>query len=280
MYRVSKQIIEAILPNGFDCMLRKRNLAAFRKKSCAQKSNAVMQCLDYRVRITDGQNFYMQYKDEFINRIYHFDALRPDPLIIDGGSNMGMSILRFKFIYPNARVIGFEPDPTLFRLLSENMTVNNMCDVQLVNAGLAAEDGEALFAPDGQAGGQLSHSGNIKVKMERLSRYLGEPVDFLKLNIEGTELDVLAEVAEAGCLRNVRELVLEYHGWAHQEQKLGKILNLLDEQGYRYLVHDFDAETCSASKPPFRLSADTTWFCLIYAKRNDSIADSDNGDIN
>lgn len=268
-----KKIIATVYSLGVDCMLRKLSLAAFRIKSFTQKPGTVMKCLDYRVRITDGQNYYMQYKDEIINGIYRFDAQRPDPLIIDGGSNMGMSILHFKHTYPQARIVGFEPDHSLFRLLSENMTNNKIDDVRLVNAGLAAEDGESGFTPDGQAGGHLSSSGQVRVKMERLSKYLGEPVDFLKLNIEGAELDVLTEAATAGCLRNVRELVLEYHGWAKQKQKLGDILNLLDDQGYRYLIHDFDAETCSASKPPFHLSANTTWFCLVYARRNDLIAD-------
>lgn len=216
----------------------------------------------------------MQYKDEFVQGIYSFQALRHDPLIIDAGSNVGMSILYFKHLYPHARVIGFEPDPAIFNILAENLSRNKITGVELVNAGLSAADGETCFTSDGQAGGQLVASGDVRVRMERLSRHLGVPVDFLKMNIEGAELDVLTEAAEKNCLKNVRELVLEYHGWPREEQKLGKILNLLAEQGFRYLIHDFDAETCGASKPPFRLSADTTWFCLVYAKRSDLIAES------
>jgi hypothetical protein len=48
---------------------------------------------------------------------------------------------------------------------------------------------------------------------------------------------------------------------------LGDILNLLDRQGFCYLVHDFDAETCPTTKPPFRLTQETTWFCLVYARK-------------
>ena len=230
---------------------------------------SVVRFLDYQVQITDGPNFYMQYKDEFVQGIYGFDAACHDPLIIDGGSNMGMSILHFKEKYPLARIIGFEPDPDIFQLLTDNLASNNVGGVQLVNSALAAEDGVISFSPDGQSGGRLADSGPRQVPVERLSKYLCETVDFLKLNIEGGELSVLAEAAQAGNLRNVRELVLEYHGWPNQEQKLGDILNLLNQQGYRYLVHDFDTETCGSSKPPFRLTADTTWFCLVYAKRND-----------
>jgi len=274
MLSLIKRMSSSCLQAGDSRILRRLRLTALRMKSWEQKPLTILKCLDYRVRITDGPNFYMQYKDEFINRIYHFDALRPNPLIIDGGSNMGMSILYFKRIYPEARIIGFEPDPFIFRLLEENVRLNSISGVQLVNAGMATEDGEGFFAPNGQAGGQFAASGDMRVRMERLSKYLVETVDFLKLNIEGAELDVLTEAAESGRLRNVRELVLEYHGWANQEQKLGWILNLLDEQGYRYLVHDFDVETCGSSKPPFRLSINTNWFCLVYAKRNDLITDS------
>lgn len=108
--------------------------------------------------------------------------------------------------------------------------------------------------------------------MERISDYLNEPIDFLKLNIEGEELAVLQEAEASGRLRNVRELVLEYHGWPKGEQRLGAILELLDRQGFRYLIHDFDAESCCASKPPFHLTPQTTWFCLVYARRQDDEA--------
>ena len=233
------------------------------------RTSGVERFLGYTVRITDGPNFYMQFKDEFVQRIYHFEAIRPDPLIIDGGSNMGMSILYFKHTYPQARVIGFEPDPALLRIVQENVTSNDLTDVTLINAGLSARAGMVTFTPDGSAGGRIGGRGSIEVRMERLSDYLDEPVDFLKLNIEGEELPVLQEATASGKLGNVRELVLEYHGWPAGEQRLGAILNVLDEQGYRYLIHDFDAETNGATKPPFRLTLRKTWFCLVYARRVD-----------
>ena len=226
--------------------------------------------LDYDIRITDGPNFYIQCKDEFINKIYHFDSECPDPLIIDGGCNMGMSILYSKRIYPAARIIGFEPDPNIFQLVSENVSRNGLKDVTLIEAGLGKEPGRTTFAADNKAAGQFSSDGTgIEVRVERLSDYVLEQVDFLKLNIEGQELPVLEELEESGKIKLIRELVLEYHGWANGEQRLGRILNLLDRCGFRYLVHDFDHETGYATKPPFKHTADTVWFCLVHAKRMD-----------
>jgi len=245
------------------------HLARFRKKVWRKKPNSLAQCLNYTVRITDGANFYIQYKDEFIQRIYHFEARRPDPLIIDGGSNMGMSILYFKHRYPKARIIGFEPDPAIFQLLQENVSRNQLENIQLIEAGLGEKSGTTTFIADGTAGGQLQageKKGTISVRVEALSKYLNEPVDFLKMNIEGQELPVLQEIEASGKLRLVREMVFEYHGWPNGEQRLGEILTLLDRNGFRYLLHDFDAESCHATKPPFRLTPQTTWFCLVYAR--------------
>ena len=44
-----------------------------------------------------------------------------DPLIIDCGANIGISVLEWKSRWPMARVICFEPDPDAFRLLEMNI---------------------------------------------------------------------------------------------------------------------------------------------------------------
>lgn len=226
-----------------------------------------------RVRVTDGPNFYMQYKDEFVRRIYHFESTRRRPVIVDGGANIGMSSLYFKHVYPQARIVAFEPDPAIFELLQENVAANGCDGVQLVNAGLGPEAGCFEFDPDSSAGGQITASrSDGGVRVERLSDYLDEQVDFLKLNIEGLELPVLAEAADAGKLGQVQEMVVEYHGWPGQQQRLGELLQLLDRAGFRYMVHDFDSETCPVTKPPFRLQSATTWFCLVYARQQGLIS--------
>lgn len=222
-----------------------------------------------QVHYTDIVSLYMEYKDIFVHRIYHFETTNAKPYIIDGGGCIGMSVLYFKSVYPEARIISFEPDREIFNILQTNVMANRFKNVELVQAGLAAEAGEVSFVSDGLDGGKICDSrvGKATIRTVTLSDYLDSPVDFLKLNIEGQELPVLEEAAASGRLRNVRELVLEYHGWAGGEQGLGAILILLDREGFRYLVHDFDTETCGASKPPFRVTSATTWFCLVYARR-------------
>ena len=99
------------------------------------------------VRINDGPNFFMQYKDIFINRIYHFDTESPAPTILDCGGNIGMSVLYYKLIYPEAQITTFEPDPAVFGYLLDNMTRHGMDDVRLVQAAVCGREGSLTFTP-------------------------------------------------------------------------------------------------------------------------------------
>ena len=226
---------------------------------------------NFRITYTDILSLYVEYKDIFCRLIYHFDSEKAKPYIIDGGGCIGMSVLYFKSVYPEAKVICFEPDPEIFKILQHNLTTNGLSDVTLINAGLAKDEGILSFSSDNVDGGKIvqNDQGNTQIQAVRLSKYISGPVDFLKLNIEGQELDVLQEVEESGKLHNIKEIVIEYHGWPDGSQKLGELLTILERNGFRYLIHDFDRETCSASKPPFRLQPQTTWFCLVYARKQD-----------
>jgi FkbM family methyltransferase len=249
---------------------QQEELRKLRDRLWDKPANALCQIGDYRLRITDGPNAYMQYKDVFVRGIYRFTCDHEQPVIIDGGSNMGISVLGFKHDHPGARVIAFEPDPGIADLLAENLDRNGISDVEIVPAGLAAQAGVLSFTPDGSAGGHIVDvpaALTSSIQVVKLSDYLAEPVDFLKLNIEGQELPVLQEIHKSGRLHNVQRMVIEYHGWAGGKQSLGDLLNLLDCEGYRYLVHDFDSETGPITKPPFRHRPRADWFCLVHAQR-------------
>lgn len=247
-----------------------RTRAAFRLESLRarlwrQPAGAIVTLDGMRLRITDGPNAYVQYKDEFVRRNYSFQSTSASPVVIDGGANMGMFALATLRDHPTARITAFEPDQQIFDILRENLAANGAGHVSLVNAAVGPMDGTMGFSADGQAGGALDAQGTSRVRVERLSRYLGEPVAFVKLNIEGAELDVLHEIADAGVIRNIGAMVVEYHGWPAGEQRLGRLLQLLGDNGFRYMIHDFDEQSNPRTKPPFAPPGDSPWFVLVYA---------------
>lgn len=253
-------------------------LTRLRRRMLAKppRTDGVEHVLHYNVRINDGPNFYTLYKDIFQSRVYHFESQRPDPVILDCGSNIGMSILYFKHLYPRAGIIGFEPDPAIFPYLEENMSCNRLSDVKTVQAAVAGRAGTLAFYSDGKYGSCLAEhlpadapasSTRHEVPCVRLREYLTGPVDFLKMNIEGAEYEALADAADR--LRQVREMVVEYHHLPGLPRTLHAILALLHEQGFEYLINDFDPETNGGVRPPFRLAPDSRYFLLIYARRLD-----------
>ena len=224
----------------------------------------------FHVSYNHLRSLYMQYRTIFWEGIYDFHSLTEQPFIIDGGSCIGMSTLRFKQLYPGASIICFEPDPDVALLLVENISRNKLDGVEVVVAGLSDKDGELSFQADDSDGGRFVEDadGQPPMRIQRLSPYLKDQVDFLKLNIEGHELPVLQEVAESGKLAQVRMMVIEYHGWAGQGQRLGEVLKLLDSEGFKYYVHDFDKTVCAVTQPPFEAAGERDWFCLIAAFRS------------
>ena len=262
-----------------------RHLAWQRLVLATKRSGSLFSCRGYAVRIHDVPYTYLLYKDSFVRRIYHFEAHCRDPLILDCGSNIGMSVLYFKSVYPHARIIGFEPDPAVFPYLRENVDRNRLLDVTLVQAALASQEGQLLFFSDGTCGSCLAgHAPDDvedgrwvkhQVPCVRLRDYLIEPIDFLKMNIESAEWEVLADSEDR--LRQIREMVIEYHHLPGLARTLHDILALLHRQGFAYLIHDFDAETNPGSVPPFRLAPDSRYWLLIYAKRLDAHPSGDRG---
>jgi len=252
-------------------------LAWLKRRLWNRPPGTLVRYKDLTIRINNGPNAYVGLKDIFVRRIYHFDSPRPDPLIVDCGSNIGLSILYFASTYPSSRVIGFEPDPTIFPYLQENMARNNVHNLELIHAAVSARPGPTTLHSDGTCGSHLARGASsdapgaatrYQVPCVRLRDYLTERVDFLKMNIEGAEWEVLEDCEDR--LSQVREMIIEYHHLPELPRTLHRILTLLDRQGFEFLINDFDAVTNPGSLPPFRLEATSRYFLLVYARRRAS----------
>lgn len=214
----------------------------------------------------DILSFYMAAKDIFLNRIYDFTSSKQKPRIVDGGGHIGLFALFARQKYPDAQITVFEPDEESLQLLKYNLDANGASDVTVVKAGLYSHEGKLPFGSDHSDGSSLFlEKKNTRINVVCLSHYIDAEIDFLKLNVEGAELDVLTEIESK--LPLVKEMVMEYHGFPEIGQNLHTLLTILSHAGFRYLIHDFDGETNPATKPPFQLEFNTRYFLLIYAKR-------------
>lgn len=207
-----------------------RELARIRK--LPRGSSGATSLLGPPVRFPHAASFLAQHKAIFVERSYDFDSAGP-PRIIDGGANIGLASLFWKRKWPDANVTAFEADPEIASLARENFR-SAAVDVDLVEAALSDENGFVRFIRDGADAGRIGDAGRIAVPALRLSPYLEHPVDLLKLDIEGAESDVLVESQHY--LNNVERLFVEYHSIVGEPQRLGELLTLLHDSGFRVAI--------------------------------------------
>lgn len=193
------------------------------------------------LHVHDHASFRLGKKELFREEVYKFISQNSTPFIIDCGSNIGMSILYFKTLYPEAKIIGFEADPSIFSFLEKNIRSYNLKDVTVLNRAVWDADDETLsFLAEGGAGGRLQERSAqfnyIDVKTTRLKNYLVEEIDFLKIDIEGAEHKVIADCADE--LRFVKNLFIEYHSMENRAQNLHLILEIISKAGFRYHIKE------------------------------------------
>jgi FkbM family methyltransferase len=217
---------------------RRRYLKASRR---ADRTERVMGA---KMRFTAYHTLEHLFREIFVEPSYAFRAGTKTPRIIDCGSNIGMSVLFFKTLYPHAEILAFEPGHTTHALLAENVRQNAWQGVRVLPQAVAADDGELEFFYDPNDPGSLLMStyaermpngASHRVEAVRLSRYIDAPVDFLKLDVEGAELGVIRDLQRSGALPVVREMVIEYHHHISRDvDALSELLGILETGGFGY----------------------------------------------
>ncbi len=186
------------------------------------------------LEIVDAASFLWTVPYIVERGIYQFPTTRPNPLIVDGGANIGQSCIYFKHLYPESRVLAFEPDRQLFSVLERNLKLWGCDDVELNCCALWTANGELSFVHEGADAGRLPQVGDVPncvVRSVRLRDYLREHVDMLKLEVEGAETEVLLDCADM--LSNVHNLYVGYHSFCTMPQTLHVLLGVLADQGFR-----------------------------------------------
>ncbi|MBI6118189.1 FkbM family methyltransferase [Salegentibacter maritimus] len=194
----------------------------------------------HKITIPDNASFLFMHEEIFIKKIYNFQTTTHSPYIIDGGANIGLSIIYFKKLFPDANIVGFEPDPNIFKILKKNIGKFNFQNIELVNKGLWNAKKELNFWSEGADAGLIIEKENskkvtTKIKTTSLNDYLTCQVDFLKLDIEGAETVVLKDIQAN--LDKIKRIFVEYHSFVNQTQSIDEILRILIEAGFRLHIN-------------------------------------------
>jgi FkbM family methyltransferase len=200
--------------------------------------------MGYDIRFADARSLHSQWNEIFVRGGLKFTALSAMPRILDCGANIGLASLYFKRLYPQARITAYEADPDVSAILKTNLSSNGAGDVEVVDAAVWTHSGDVEFRCEGADSGSIASvrtgvEGAVRrVRALRLRDVLAAgDVDFLKLDIEGGEADVIPDCA--GVLRRVRAIVAELHEFDDAARRTPAILEFLAAEGFDYAVTDF-----------------------------------------
>ncbi len=126
-------------------------------------------------------------------------------ICFDVGANVGAVALALaKYVGPSGKVYAFEPGPPNQQRLRNNFTLNPtlLSRIELLECGVADKPGELWWAEErGNPGNALlSDKGTHRIQVITLDAFLSKRqlnhVDFVKIDVEGMELQVMRGAAE------------------------------------------------------------------------------------
>jgi FkbM family methyltransferase len=238
------------------------------KQPCSPMNS--MYLFNYTVSFYQWADISNLIYEIFAQKAYLFSSTNHHPYIIDCGSNIGIATLFFNKLYPNAKILAFEPDPQTFVALQKNIADNHLTNVTAINKALLDKQGIIEFPQyDGLAGypGMSLYIQNatqspqrfVSITTDQLSHYIDRPIDLVKIDVEGAEGAIINDLTQAKKLEFIHEMIIEYHMRnTLPNESLGSIIRTLEDNNFDVAVH-------GNVVPPFNKGRQTP--LLIYAKQ-------------
>jgi FkbM family methyltransferase len=151
---------------------------------------------------------------------------RPKGLVIDCGGYLGKytEAILSRF---DCRVILFEPIPEYAEICRNKFKDKNVEVIQKA----VGKDGEIEISKLGESSSQFKSGEKINVESVSLVPFIRN-VDILKLNCEGGEYEVLKDLNEHNLLKDIKEILIQFHKIGEDIDFYRKLLSKTHQQVY------------------------------------------------
>jgi len=163
-------------------------------------------------------------------------------VVFDCGAYCGMCTYYFsKLVGPTGKVYAFEPDEDNYQIVLSNIRKHHLDNVVLVKKGLYSHSTTLAFSNRGSGlsklAGNQTHLVNVSsIEVVSLADAYAQfnltHLDFVKMDIEGTELEVIWGAKEFLKDKNVRFAIASYH-YRDGEQTYKTLEKIFTEIGYK-----------------------------------------------
>ncbi|MGA8365337.1 MAG: FkbM family methyltransferase [Solirubrobacteraceae bacterium] len=148
--------------------------------------------------------------------------------VLDLGANIGLFEVFTRGLLPIGRVVCFEPDPANAAVLERTRTANG-ADWEIVQACASNRDGRARFNTGRKNFSRIGSGGDTDVAVMDVFDHISA-ADLVKMNIEGSEWDILHDPRLAGTSAS---WIVEYHRISSPHPDIHSLVRRLFERaGY------------------------------------------------
>lgn len=157
--------------------------------------------------------------------------LKSGQVALDVGANIGdLTVPMAKIVGSEGRVFAFESHPKVFNVLCANLALNDLAHVRPINAFVAS----SADVDTGSTGwGKYAYTGEIwPASFVSIDALHLPRLDFVKVDVDGSELDVLA--SGVATLRQYKPVI--YFENDHQDRSAA-LIRFVQELGYRVFFH-------------------------------------------
>ncbi len=176
--------------------------------------------------------------------------------IVDVGANIGQTLSKARLADPLRPYYGFEPNPACFHYLERFIEVNAWQNITLFPFGVGANtsvlslhtnsgketDTEATFLPEANphhSTDRVRHA--VVLGYEAIAPLIREPIAFLKIDVEGMELDIVKALRPA-LEKDMPVLALEMLSLSSLAARHAETVRLLKHTGYRLFFIETDRQ--------------------------------------
>ncbi len=216
------------------------------KKSTCSNQLKQTQLGDFIINYPQKKESYLQ---EDVNKIFtsnsdFFKSDNQSPLIFICGNELGLSTLYYKLQYPYSTVVVFEEDDESFLSLKRNIFANNLENVTPNKCVLGKEvkNISIPYTKEDPAFEAICREAKRDLviydtkSIDKLSNYINQSVDCLKLNIKGKELEIIEELEQSSKLSLIKKIIITFHHNVNHENSLAKLLSILEKNQFDYAL--------------------------------------------
>jgi FkbM family methyltransferase len=146
--------------------------------------------------------------------IYHYTPA-PGDTVVDAGAFPGdFTVFAARRVGPSGKVIAFEPNPVNFKRLQRHVAAFGCTNVVLLPKGLWSREASMQMGGAGvdtHLGAQGEHTVELVTLDGELARLGVAKVDFIKMDIEGAEVEALKGARQTLARQRVNLAIASYH---------------------------------------------------------------------